>query len=420
MGSVVPPPALPTRAEADRLANVAPASATFRSGALGAQARLLMLLGADAPLPVLLDALARYVETWAPSSHCSILLRDPGRNVLVFVAAPSLPLEYVERLGEIPIGDGACCCGTAAWRREAVTARDIGVSPLWSDHRHLALPHGLRACWSVPFLDDAADEVLGTVALYDPRPQAPTDGQSELLGFAAVLAAMVVQQHRRLAPLWADRERASLERAAIEAAELEREQLALDLHDGVSQQLVGIEWLLASEAARSAGPQADGLRRLRELVAGVQRDVRTLAAWMQPLSRRSGNLAERLQEIVREAGVHHRVASRAEVRLHRDAPLDEPAQHQLLRILQGVLSHALSRPDCTGVEVAMDDDASELHLEVRVEGDGLGDGEPAALRAARYRALQFGAMLAFGRPAAGRSMMRLTLPLTTNMRTTPG
>ncbi|MCC6171938.1 MAG: GAF domain-containing protein [Gammaproteobacteria bacterium] len=419
MGSVGPLPAHPARAEADRLANAAPASATFRSGALGAQARLLMLLGADAPLPVLLDALARYVETWAPSWHCSILLRDPRRNVLVSVAAPSLPLEYVERLGEIPIRDGACCCGTAAWRREAVTVHDIGLSPLWSGHRHLALPHGLRACWSVPFLDDAA-EVLGTVALYDHRPRAPTDEERELLGFAAALAAMVVQQHRRLALLWANRERASLEHAVIESAELEREQLAIDLHDGVSQQLVGIEWLLASEAARSAGPQTEVLRRLRELVAGVQRDVRTLAAWMQPLSRRSGNLAEKLQEVVREAGAHHHVASRAEVRLRSDAPLDDLAQDQLLRILQGALSHALSRPDCAGVEVEMGDDAFELRLEVRVEGDGLGDGEPAALRAARYRALQFGAMLTFGRPTAGRSMMRLTIPLTMNTRTAPG
>ena len=45
-----------------------------------------------------------------------------------------------------------------------VTVYDIATSPLWDDHRHLALPHGLRACWSVPMmaLDGA---VLGTFAL---------------------------------------------------------------------------------------------------------------------------------------------------------------------------------------------------------------------------------------------------------------
>ena len=95
MGSVVPLHAHPARHEADRLASAAPPSAAFRIGALGAQARRLTLLGTDAPLPILLDALARYVETWAPSLLCSILLRDPRRN-----ATPSRAVERLAGLLE--------------------------------------------------------------------------------------------------------------------------------------------------------------------------------------------------------------------------------------------------------------------------------------------------------------------------------
>ena len=413
MGSVVPLHAHPARHEADRLASAAPPSAAFRIGALGAQARLLTLLGTDAPLPILLDALARYVETWAPSLLCSILLRDPRRNLLVRGAAPSLPREYVELIDDIPIGDDVGCCGTAAWRREPVTVYDIATSPLWDNFRDLALPHGLRACWSVPFLEDSG-EVLGTLALYYQEPREPDAEERALITFAAALAKMVVLQHRRQAALWASNERVTLERSVIETAELEREQLAIDLHDGVSQQLVGIEWLLSTEAGRASGAQAEALRQIRDLVAGLQRDVRTLATWMLPLARRKGEFAPAIEDLVREAGAQHRLPCRAEIHVQSGmAPLDEALREGLLRVLQGALSHALTRPDYTGVEVRADIDDADVRLEVRAGGQALADGESPVLRAARYRALQVGASLSFaaGSGTPDHSSMRLRLPL---------
>ncbi|MCU0759680.1 MAG: GAF domain-containing protein [Steroidobacteraceae bacterium] len=409
MGSVVPLHPYAAHAEADRLALAAPLATVFRAGALGAQARLLTLLGSDAPLPVLLDALARYVETWAPSVMCSILLRDPERNVLVSAAAPSLPREYVALIGEVPIGEDCGSCGTAAWRREPVTVYDIATSSLWSGHRHLALPHGLRACWSVPVLEDSG-EVLGTLALYCHEPHAPSDAERELITFAAALAKMVVLQHRRLAALWESNERLTLERAAIEAAECEREKLALDLHDGVGQQLVGIEWLLASEAVQATGPQAEALRSLRELVAGVQRDVRALSTWMLPLARRTGRFGDALQELAREAGRQHGLPVRSSVRLRAEPAMDEETRASVLRILQGALHYALSQPDCRGAGLSLDDVPSGLALEVRIECEALGEGAATPLRAIRYRAMQIGAALSFGSPAPGISAMRLTIP----------
>jgi GAF domain-containing protein len=410
MGSVVPLHPYAAHAEADRLAQAAPLATVFLAGALGAQARLLTLLGSDAPLPVLLDALARYVETWAPSVMCSILLRDPARELLVSAAGPSLPREFVDQVREVPIGESRGSCGTAAWRREPVTVYDIATSPLWKDYRNLALPHGLRACWSVPVLEDSG-EVLGTLALYCQEPHAPTDAERELITFAAALAKMVVLQHRRLRALWASNERLTRERAAIEAAECEREQLALDLHDGVGQQLVGIEWLLTSEATRANGPQAaDALRSLRELVASVHRDVHALSTWMLSLARRTGTLGEALQELAREAGAQHGVPVRASARLPAEPAMDDETRGSALRILQGALHHALSQPGCRGAELTIEDGPAGLQLEALVECDALGDGGAAPLRAIRYRAMQLGATLGFGRMAPGVSALRLTIP----------
>jgi hypothetical protein len=50
---------------------------------------------------------------------------------------------------------------------------DIATDPLWADYRDIALPHGLRACWSTPIFDEG-HEVLGTFAIYHLATGAPT------------------------------------------------------------------------------------------------------------------------------------------------------------------------------------------------------------------------------------------------------
>jgi len=46
-----------------------------------------------------------------------------------------------------------------------VVVEDIERSGLWRKYAPIALSHGLRACWSVPIIDDAS-ALLGTLALY--------------------------------------------------------------------------------------------------------------------------------------------------------------------------------------------------------------------------------------------------------------
>ena len=135
---------------------------------------------------------------------------------------------------------------------------------------------------------------------------------------------------------------------------------------------------------------------------------------MLPLARRKGEFAPAIEDLVREAGAQHRLPCRAEIHVQSGmAPLDEALREGLLRVLQGALSHALTRPDCTGVEVRADIDDADVRLEVRAGGQALADGESPVLRAARYRALQVGASLSFGAGSGtpDHSSMRLRLPL---------
>src|SRR6478609_1301077 len=140
---------------------------------LRAQARLLALLGSSAPLNALLDGLATYVETWAKDLYCSVLVVDQSGRQLRPAAGPSLPEAYVQAIDPVPIGVGYGSCGTAAARREMVVVEDVEQSELWKAYAPLAVGHGLRACWSVPILDDARG-LLGTFAMYYAEPRKPS------------------------------------------------------------------------------------------------------------------------------------------------------------------------------------------------------------------------------------------------------
>ena len=60
----------------------------------------------------------------------------------------------------------------------------------------MALPHGLRACWSVP-IRSAGGAVLGTFAIYYRTPRAPEPAEISLVERAAVLAGIAMDRERR-------------------------------------------------------------------------------------------------------------------------------------------------------------------------------------------------------------------------------
>jgi PAS domain S-box-containing protein len=157
--------------------------------------RLLAQLRSAAPLNLLLDELAKHVETWSKGIYCTVWLVDSTGRMLQPGAAPSLPRSYADALGRIPIAVGQGSCGTAAARREMVFVEDVERSDLWATYAPIALSHGLRACWSVPIIDDAR-ALLGTLALYYRERRAPSAAEIDLIQCAAFLASFVIQRHR--------------------------------------------------------------------------------------------------------------------------------------------------------------------------------------------------------------------------------
>jgi c-di-GMP-specific phosphodiesterase len=149
-------------------------------------------LASDLSLPEVTDFLCRRVEEIAPDIVSSILLVDPERRMRP-LAGPSLPAAYCDAIDGAPAGEIAGSCGTAAWRGEPVFVTDIETDPLWAPYKHLALPHGLRACWSSPIkLRDG--RIAGTFAFYYHEPRGPSSFHQQIVKACLHLCKLAIER----------------------------------------------------------------------------------------------------------------------------------------------------------------------------------------------------------------------------------
>ena len=177
---------------------------------LEGQNRALQLATEGAPLEKVLDVLVRVAEAQSDGSFLAsvLLVGEDGRH-LRHGAAPSLPPAYNAAVDGLAIGPASGSCGTAAYFGHAIVATDIQRDPLWAQFRQLAQEHGLRACWSTPFLSPDGT-VLGTMALYYRVPRGPTERDREIVKVLGATVALVLANARLQATLRDQAERAQL------------------------------------------------------------------------------------------------------------------------------------------------------------------------------------------------------------------
>jgi signal transduction histidine kinase/ActR/RegA family two-component response regulator len=155
------------------------------------QYALLERIATGAPLNEVLIAIVRFIEAQADDMLCTILRVDAESGRVHTAAAPSVPVEYARAIDGLTIGPNAGSCGRAAYLKELVICEDIEHDQYWADYRQLALPHGLRACWSTPILSPSRD-VLGTFAMYYRTTRGPTVHEKEWVNVGTHLAAIAI------------------------------------------------------------------------------------------------------------------------------------------------------------------------------------------------------------------------------------
>ncbi len=157
------------------------------------QRDVLEAVATDMPIREVMRFICERAEMIFPEVVVSILSVDE-HGLLRPLAAPSLPAFYSEAIDGVAVGPVAGSCGTAAYRGEAVTVRDIEADPLWADYKALILPLGLKACWSSPIMRRDGS-VAGTFAFYFRDKRGPSIWHERVVAACVQMCVLALERH---------------------------------------------------------------------------------------------------------------------------------------------------------------------------------------------------------------------------------
>jgi signal transduction histidine kinase len=241
----------------------------------------------------------------------------------------------------------------------------------------------VRSWLGVPLI--AQGQLIGLLRLDHERPDFFTQEDTErALAFASQVAVAIVN--------------ARLHEAAQRAAALaERERLARELHDSVSQALYGIA--LGAHSARSKlGPEHEAVSQQMDLILGLAKtgllDLRALIFELRPDALEREGLIKALER--------HADTLAARYGLELELTGSEPAlplvaKEMLYRVAQEASNNVAKHARAQRATIRLDCDAAAVTLEVRDDGTGFDPtGEypgHLGLRTMRERAEMLGAEL---------------------------
>ncbi|PSL25052.1 two-component system vancomycin resistance sensor histidine kinase VraS [Planomicrobium soli] len=146
---------------------------------------------------------------------------------------------------------------------------------------------------------------------------------------------------------------------------MERQRLARELHDSVSQQLFAASMLLSSMT--ESGETTPALIQTEKMVQQAQLEMRALLLHLRPAALHDKTLQQGLFELVAELKekVHFTIEHKLE-----DVPLQKGAEDHLFRIAQETLSNTLRHSKATEVHILFVERDSFAIL--RIQDNGIG------------------------------------------------
>ena len=231
---------------------------------------------------------------------------------------------------------------------------------------------------------EAAERALGCLVI-EPRPgQDLSESDVDRLAILADQASSAISNSR------------SLVMARSLAALEERQSLANDLHDSVSQTL----WtatLLAETLARASdlsAEQRDRAGRLHALTAGALSEMRTLLLELRPSVIEQTPFSDLVDQLV--SAFESRRRAKCQVHLDRDVEPLPAMKVALYRILQESLNNVSRHANAEHVHICLEVTGDALELRVKDDGEGFemaSASEHFGLRIMAERAAEIGATL---------------------------
>lgn len=305
------------------------------------------------------DNVARMVRTRSHNGQ-GVTERRLGAR---FVVAETPNLDYMDRTGE------------------AMVIEDIHRDPNWV---HLAGDEWLHACVTAPICFQS--ETVGFVNLLSETPGCLNEVHAQRLQAFTAYAAIAIQNARLY------------EHSRELAAVAERQRIARELHDAVSQSLFSAS-VIAQALPRLWTSNPDKvmaqLQYLDELTQGALTEMRMLLLELRPSALQDVSLSDLLRQLARTLETRKQIRITASV---DTLPMLSPeVKVALYRIAQEALNNTSKHSQATQAHVTLRREDNRLVLSVDDNGVGFDIDETAptslGMRIMRERAEEIGAIL---------------------------
>ncbi len=342
------------------------------------------IINSNRPLNDILDQVVSQAGTLLGADAVVLYRRQGPDEALAVHASRGLPADPTE-MPDFPLAPRVAGRGT--WMRQPVTVVDLGaVLPDFGDSLESRPRLGglCRALLAVPVV--IQKEVYGGLELYYSAPW-EFSGEEVRLALAFADQAALAIQNARL--------RVQVEQTAVAA---ERNRLARDLHDAVTQTLFSAS-LIAEVLPRLSERNPEEARRrleeLRQLTRGALAEMRALLLELRPAALTEVDLGDLLRPLAEAITGRARVPVALSVEGKRPLPPD--VQVALYRIAQEALNNVARHAGASRASVDLRFHPSGVELSIADDGCGFDPKEVSAehlgLEIMGERAESIGALL---------------------------
>lgn len=253
--------------------------------------------------------------------------------------------------------------------------------------------------------------VTGMLSVSRPEPGAFTERHAYLIWAVADQAALAIEN----AQLY--------QHAASLAALEERNRLARDLHDSVTQSIFSVAMMVrAAEIQHAQGMPAleTTLERIRIVAGEALAEMRSLIFELRPAALEDEGLCGALRRLVESMQV--RTSARITCSTESDSRLTPDTEAAMFRIVQEALGNAVKHAHASEITVRVAEEGGLLRVSVSDNGDGFDPDAPVTasptgtsggvgLRSMRERALAAGITLSVESTMGTGSCVRVEAPV---------
>jgi nitrate/nitrite-specific signal transduction histidine kinase len=282
----------------------------------------------------------------------SLMVWDDRMERLVVRASRGFSPKTLEQMS-FSLGEGTA--GLAAATGEPAIVEDTSEDPRVL--KHIIEPEGIRSLMNVPI--KIAGRVFGVFNVDYTQPRAYGEEEKRLFIALAQRAALTI-------------ENAQLYEQAQQAAVLEeRQRLARDLHDAVTQTLFSAS-LIAEVLPRLWEHNIEeGWRRLeelRQLTRGALAEMRTLLVELRPSAILEAEMNDLLRQLTEAVTARARVASVVEIEAEFTLPDD--VKVAFYRIAQEALNNVVKHAEASNVHVSLTETSGVIEMCISDDGCG--------------------------------------------------